>query len=118
MRSAAGAETAARGRGEILFEAADELERGREDLALRLTRETGKVLAESRAEVDEAIFFFEMLEAVGAPDILCFASDYPHWDADDPAFMLKRLPEAWRHKVMHENAANLYGERLGLVAPA
>ncbi len=58
---------------------------------------------------------FEMLEASGAPDILCFASDYPHWDFDDPAFMLKRLPEAWRDKILHENAAALYGERLGLV---
>ena len=45
---------------------------------------------------------FEMLEAAGAPDILCFASDYPHWDGDDPAYMLKRLPEAWRERVMHE----------------
>ena len=59
---------------------------------------------------------FEMLEAAGAPDNLCFATDYPHWDFDDPAFMLKRLPESWREKVMHENAAALYGERLGLVA--
>ena len=33
---------------------------------------------------------------------------------DDPGFMLKRLPEAWRDKVLHENAAELYGERLGL----
>jgi hypothetical protein len=29
--------------------------------------------------------------------------------------MLKRLPEAWRDKVMHDNAAAHYGERLGLV---
>jgi predicted TIM-barrel fold metal-dependent hydrolase len=59
---------------------------------------------------------FEMLEAAGAPDTLCFASDYPHWDFDDPGFMLKRLPEAWRDRVLHENAAAFYGERLGLVA--
>src|SRR3712207_8331512 len=52
---------------------------------------------------------FEMLEAIGAPDILCFASDYPHWDGDDPAFMLKRLPESWRDRVMHDTAAELYG---------
>ena len=57
---------------------------------------------------------FEMLETAGAPDNLCFASDYPHWDFDDPGFMLKRLPEAWRDKVLHENAVELYGERLGL----
>ena len=59
---------------------------------------------------------FEMLEAVGAPHILCFASDYPHWDSDDPAFMLRRLPPAWREQVMHGTAAELYGPRLGLVA--
>jgi predicted TIM-barrel fold metal-dependent hydrolase len=61
---------------------------------------------------------WEMLEAAGAPDVLCFASDYPHWDFDDPAFMLKRLPEAWRERVLHDNAAELYGERLGLAAAA
>jgi hypothetical protein len=29
--------------------------------------------------------------------------------------MLKRLPESWRERVLHENAAALYGDRLGLV---
>ena len=57
-----------------------------------------------------------MLEAAGAPDVLCFASDYPHWDFDDPGFMLNRLPEAWRENVLHENALAFYGERLGLIA--
>jgi hypothetical protein len=57
---------------------------------------------------------FEMLEAAGAPDNLCFASDYPHWDFDDPAFMLSRLPKAWREKVLHGNAAALYGDRLAV----
>jgi predicted TIM-barrel fold metal-dependent hydrolase len=61
---------------------------------------------------------FAMLEAVGAPDILCFASDYPHWDFDDPEFMLRRLPEAWREPVMHGNAAAAYGDRLRLPAHA
>jgi len=59
---------------------------------------------------------FEMLAAVGAPDILCFATDYPHWDFDDPEYMLRRLPDSWRDQVMHGNAASLYGDRLGLVA--
>ena len=67
----------------------------------------------SRGRYDEAI---PLLEAAGAPDNLCFASDYPHWDFDDPGFMVKRLPEAWRAKVLHENAAELYGARLGLPA--
>jgi predicted TIM-barrel fold metal-dependent hydrolase len=59
---------------------------------------------------------WSMLEAAGAPDILCFASDYPHWDFDAPAFMLRRLPAAWRDRIMHGTAAEFYGERLGLVS--
>jgi predicted TIM-barrel fold metal-dependent hydrolase len=59
---------------------------------------------------------FEMLGAVGAPDILCFASDYPHWDSDDPGFVLRRLPPEWREPVMHRNAAELYGNRLAVAA--
>jgi predicted TIM-barrel fold metal-dependent hydrolase len=66
---------------------------------------------------DDALLW-QMLEAAGAPDILCFASDYPHWDGDDPRFMLKRLPEAWRERIMHDNAAELYGPRLALPSPA
>jgi predicted TIM-barrel fold metal-dependent hydrolase len=59
---------------------------------------------------------FAMLEAVGAPETLLFASDYPHWDSDDAAFMVRRLPEAWREPVLHANAAAFYGERLRLPA--
>lgn len=58
---------------------------------------------------------FEMLAAAGAPDVLCFSSDYPHWDFDEPRWTLARLPEEWRQRVLHENAAALYGERLGLL---
>ena len=58
---------------------------------------------------------FDTLAAVGAPGILCFSSDYPHWDFDEPGWTLSRLPENWRAGVLHENAAALYGERLGLL---
>ena len=47
------------------------------------------------------------LEDVGARDMLMFASDYPHWDFDDPAFV--RLPPEWRERVMDGNARGLYG---------
>jgi hypothetical protein len=59
---------------------------------------------------------FEMLEAAGAPDNLCFASDYPHWDFDEPGFMLGRLPAPWRERVLRRNALELYGARRGLLA--
>ena len=46
------------------------------------------------------------LEDIGAGDMLLFASDYPHWDFDDPTFL--RLPDAWREPVMDGNARALY----------
>ena len=57
---------------------------------------------------------WEMLAAVGAPDILCYSSDYPHWDGDEPKWLANRLPAAWRDPVMHDNAVAFYGRRLGL----
>jgi predicted TIM-barrel fold metal-dependent hydrolase len=47
------------------------------------------------------------LEDIGARDMLMFASDYPHWDFDDPTFL--RLPKEWREPVMDTNARTLYG---------
>jgi predicted TIM-barrel fold metal-dependent hydrolase len=45
----------------------------------------------------------------GMEDMLLFASDYPHWDADDPTHVVKLLPPEWREKVLHENARRLFG---------
>jgi predicted TIM-barrel fold metal-dependent hydrolase len=47
----------------------------------------------------------ELLEAAGGlEDILVFASDYPHWDTDDPAYIARLLPESWHDKVFYENS--------------
>jgi predicted TIM-barrel fold metal-dependent hydrolase len=59
---------------------------------------------------------FEMLETVGGADILVFASDFPHWDLDDPSAVIRRLPESWRQRVLHDNAAEFYAARLGIRA--
>jgi uncharacterized protein len=46
----------------------------------------------------------ETLEtADGMEDMLCFASDYPHWDTDDPGFVARNIPKAWWPKVFYEN---------------
>ena len=43
-------------------------------------------------------------------DRLLFATDYPHWDYDDPAAALPvRMPEAQRHGLFLGNARALYG---------
>jgi predicted TIM-barrel fold metal-dependent hydrolase len=52
----------------------------------------------------------ELLESFGGmDDLLCFATDYPHWDADDPLYIARRLPEAWLPKVFYENARRFFG---------
>lgn len=54
------------------------------------------------------------LEGLEPWHTLCFSSDYPHWDFDDPRQTLGRLPEAWRRAIAFENAARF----LGLAVPA
>lgn len=51
-----------------------------------------------------------LLETVdGVDDMLCFSSDYPHLSFDDPTYVARMLPERWHAKVMHDNAAMLFG---------
>ena len=51
---------------------------------------------------------FPALAALGFEDVLMFASDYPHWDADNILHVRGRLPRTWREKVLWRNAAELY----------
>jgi predicted TIM-barrel fold metal-dependent hydrolase len=50
-----------------------------------------------------------LLKLIDAEEILCFSSDYPHWDTDDVTHVAQNLPEAWRSKVFRENAMKLFG---------
>ena len=57
-------------------------------------------------EPEQAIEIFKMF---GGEDILCFASDYPHWDGDEVDHIARSLPAAWHEKVFRENAMQLFG---------
>ncbi|PSK89629.1 hypothetical protein CLV63_12523 [Murinocardiopsis flavida] len=46
------------------------------------------------------------LDDIGGRDMLMFASDYPHWDFDDP--FTTRFPAEWRDAVLDGNARALY----------
>jgi predicted TIM-barrel fold metal-dependent hydrolase len=48
----------------------------------------------------------EMFE--GIEDMLCYASDYPHWDSDDPLVIAARIPKDWHAKLFYNNSAKLY----------
>jgi predicted TIM-barrel fold metal-dependent hydrolase len=45
-------------------------------------------------------------------DHLMLASDYPHWDGDNPDVVLpSHLPAEWKRRIQFENASELYGLR-------
>jgi predicted TIM-barrel fold metal-dependent hydrolase len=52
------------------------------------------------------------LKWMWADEVLVFASDYPHWDWDEPSTFLAGFDQDFRRKVMVENARELYGHRL------
>jgi predicted TIM-barrel fold metal-dependent hydrolase len=61
----------------------------------------------------------DLFEAVGGvEDILCFATDYPHWDLDNPTYIASRIPKSWWEKVFYQNAMKLYGWQKEAVALA
>ena len=47
----------------------------------------------------------ETLISMLGHDVLCFSTDYPHWDNDMPAGTLQMLPPAARQAVFYANAA-------------
>jgi predicted TIM-barrel fold metal-dependent hydrolase len=60
----------------------------------------------------------QLIESFGGEELLCFASDYPHWDTDDPTYIAGRLPEKWHQKIFHDNAARFFGWKAAELAIA
>jgi predicted TIM-barrel fold metal-dependent hydrolase len=58
---------------------------------------------EDRAEM---IDYLKVCE--GIEDMLCFSSDYPHWDSDVPSYIRSILPKSWHDKVFRENALEIF----------
>ncbi|MCA1667755.1 MAG: amidohydrolase [Thermomicrobia bacterium] len=54
--------------------------------------------------------FLQVLDQIGADDLLMFSTDYPHWHFDTPeeAFPFDIVPEATARKIMSENARAFY----------
>ncbi len=49
------------------------------------------------------------LDWLHADEVMVFASDYPHWDWDEPSAFLTGFDETLRRQIMAENARELYG---------
>jgi predicted TIM-barrel fold metal-dependent hydrolase len=48
----------------------------------------------------------QIFDMIDAENMLMFASDYPHWDFDEPSILPKKLSETAKRKILHDNAAN------------
>jgi uncharacterized protein len=51
---------------------------------------------------------WEALKLLHAEDWLIYASDYPHWDYDNPDMALRGFPPDVQRKIMYENPKNFY----------
>ena len=55
-------------------------------------------------------FLNQLIDMLGSDELLLFASDYPHWDFDDPRRALPpTLGDDLRQKMLWSNAATFYG---------
>lgn len=61
---------------------------------------------EEPANINHLLQIFEEIDAYNT---VMFASDYPHWDFDDPNEVLRGIPEDLRRRIFRENALELYG---------
>jgi len=51
----------------------------------------------------------QIVDMLGGPEMLMYASDFPHWDFDEPSVLPKRLGEDAIRKILHDNAVDFFG---------
>jgi len=63
-------------------------------------------------EPDDAGELLTMLRIMHAEKTVVFASDYPHWDFDNPLTAFKFFPQDLKRRIFVDNAIEMYGPRL------
>lgn len=63
-------------------------------------------------EPDTKRHLVEMFAMLRAEKTVVFASDYPHWDFDNPLLALSGLPADLRRRICVDNVLDLYGPKL------
>jgi predicted TIM-barrel fold metal-dependent hydrolase len=58
-----------------------------------------------------------ILEAMHAERTLLFATDYPHWDGDDPQHVFRRSSDELQRRIFRENALETIGPKLLVPQP-
>lgn len=61
-------------------------------------------------EPDNPQHLLQIFDMIHAERTVCFASDFPHWDFDDPHRVFPRaMDDHLRRRIYYDNAAKLYG---------
>ena len=69
-----------------------------------------RITTQPMEEPKNSAHLLQMLDMIGAEKTVCFASDFPHWDFDDPRRVFpKAIDPALKRRIFYDNAAELYG---------
>jgi uncharacterized protein len=52
--------------------------------------------------------FEQWIDLMGSDEMVCFSTDYPHWDFDHPVNAFPNLPASLLHKILYANALSLF----------
>ena len=63
-------------------------------------------------EPDDATQLLALLKMMRAEKTVVFASDYPHWDFDNPLTAFKFFPADLKRRIFVDNSLEMYGPRL------
>lgn len=71
-------------------------------------RERVRMTTQPFEEPPDGAVLGPIFDLLGADDILMFSTDYPHHDADDPKWVMKRVPVQYRDGISCRNALDFY----------
>jgi predicted TIM-barrel fold metal-dependent hydrolase len=57
-------------------------------------------------------YIAQILEMMNAEKTFMFATDYPHWNSEEPWAVEKHIPEEYRRRVLVDNAVETFGDRI------
>jgi predicted TIM-barrel fold metal-dependent hydrolase len=60
---------------------------------------------EEPRKIEQLVQIFDMIDG---DEIIMYASDYPHFDFDEPSVIPKQLSDATRHRLLHDNACQFF----------
>ena len=79
-------------------------------LPSQYVREHVRLTSQPLEEPGRVADLVNMFEMIHAEETLCYSSDFPHWDMDDPYRAFPRgIGETLRKRIFYDNAAELYG---------